>query len=1616
MGMEPCRDESRSKALLMRIAYKTEKSNWSRRGLMILVILLLAAPFGMLHAEEPAGPVEVSAAIVESTSGSVMIDLATARPATVRSFTLTSPSRLVFDIEDAVLALGTDAETSWSGILDGLDNLEITQFSDDPPIVRVIAYVSDPSLLADRSMGTDGLKLAIFRGTSPFSQASGDSIPANLYPVIENFWHEPVESGGDHFTIDYSFGTVIPQIRIESPTLLLLRFPGTDITLPASSPTNFSVAIDEGNLVERMRAEKIMADGMPVTEIRLTVKNTATIGYTLETSGQDMIDFILFEEALPEIDPAPAPVPEVPDIPVAPAAPDIPDLEPGQIMVLSSGGQSQVPSDASINIERVQFQTIDNGTDRFYIFYGGGELSPRVQRFSYPTRITFYFSDTSVILPAGSEDRYDTPVDGALSGELKVFNRVIEDMGPECQFVFYFPELQQENIGFTMDYTDEGEMHIDFYSTNAPVMDATPVEVNMTIPDEPSEPDRIQDPAPAPEITEETVIEEEIIEEPAPATIDEMIEEMEAEIPEPVEVAPEEPLVLQQDSVSNQADNPGTPLAPGAPPFGTPEVAALPVINVSNGIVDGNRITFHIVSETQLGDPEIIEYRYPDRIGLRFPMADVNLFGAGIESYSEYSHIRSVPLARTITKDRDGEQFTTIAFTLDGSLEEYESSVNRTGTTYDLTFIYTPQPEIPEIVEEPVVTPEVIEEPVVMEEPAPEVIEPEIIEEPAPEPIAEPEIAVEPVQEETIDEPDIVQPAPESMDNDMTAPEPALPELIVTLLDSGDSGISFEIRSTDSVPLPEWVEYSYPDRIGLKFPLADVKLLNAEEGIYSTYTHVTSLPLLRAIQKDREDEQSTTIVWTLSGTHAEYDRNFDWSGNSVLVSFEYNPIIDTPDEIPQNIPDTPPTPPIVETSESTEVPVVIDEPDVINEEPGMIEEPVIEEQEPQVIEEPEYEFEEEIVEPEPVEEIAEETPEEHIYIAQADVDEQDDAPQASGPIEIQETELYAEPVGAVHVMEVQGDDSSRGDWYENFNGITIESFDFETDGNYDKLVLETSGELSDWEIMTVNYPTKIMVRIPNTRPIMPNGDPMRYNMQTDGNYVDQVSASATVTPDTAYTSFEIWARDVANTDMLEWNVDSSTGEWVLSIAEKGMGEMPQRNLQPEVDTPQRVSDDMPMNEEIIEPMPVGEELEDVTSMVQEEEDRGPMLNMRLEDADIQDVLQLIASEAGLNITIDEGVRGNITISLENIRLFDLLDLLGDQMEFTYILRNGVYVFGDPMDLQEKFKWFETWYIQLSYADPDQVRSILNALDILTADQVQIYRGNYSTTNVDIASPRVVITGDPRDLERAYRIIAALDQPPVMVQVDFKILSTSLSNSENFGFIFDFGTPQSGDNVIDLLYGETGSQDSFSPVPEGLRRGPAYALEYRINYLLDEGMAELMNASSLTVANNQAGTLFVGEEIPFRSTFQVSELGRTTQRIQNRNVGLQLQFTVHANPDNTVTIVLNPQNSSLLELTDIGPRTQNQRFTTTLRINDGEPFVIGGFIRDEQRVNYERFPLLSELPLLGQLFRNKEIQSIKSELIFMFTPHIIKPNTQLPIVRRDGQDYVIPMEDTILTGY
>ena len=161
-----------------------------------------------------------------------------------------------------------------------------------------------------------------------------------------------------------------------------------------------------------------------------------------------------------------------------------------------------------------------------------------------------------------------------------------------------------------------------------------------------------------------------------------------------------------------------------------------------------------------------------------------------------------------------------------------------------------------------------------------------------------------------------------------------------------------------------------------------------------------------------------------------------------------------------------------------------------------------------------------------------------------------------------------------------------------------------------------------------------------------------------------------------------------------------------------------------------------------------------------------------------------------------------------------------------------------------------------------------------------------------------------------------------------------------------------------------------------------------NFLEDKGDAKLLADSTLTVTNGGRGEFFVGETVPYRSTFQVSDFGRVTQRVQQESIGINMSFQAQASDDGMITLYIDPNISNLKEITDIGPRTSNKTFKTTIRIPSGQPYAIGGLINESDRTSYDKVPFLGDLPLIGNLFRGKSRRIQRSEMVIVFTPEIV----------------------------
>lgn len=155
----------------------------------------------------------------------------------------------------------------------------------------------------------------------------------------------------------------------------------------------------------------------------------------------------------------------------------------------------------------------------------------------------------------------------------------------------------------------------------------------------------------------------------------------------------------------------------------------------------------------------------------------------------------------------------------------------------------------------------------------------------------------------------------------------------------------------------------------------------------------------------------------------------------------------------------------------------------------------------------------------------------------------------------------------------------------------------------------------------------------------------------------------------------------------------------------------------------------------------------------------------------------------------------------------------------------------------------------------------------------------------------------------------------------------------------------------------------------------------------KGSAETLANPHLMTLNGENAKLLIGQRIPVK--MENSE-GETS--IKYIEAGITLEFRPWITEDGLVELDIRPKVSSLgEELYEGFPAIKTREVETRLRLKDGETFAIGGLIQTDKSESISRVPVLSSIPILGELFKQRNQETNKTELMIFITPRIVEQN-------------------------
>ena len=319
--------------------------------------------------------------------------------------------------------------------------------------------------------------------------------------------------------------------------------------------------------------------------------------------------------------------------------------------------------------------------------------------------------------------------------------------------------------------------------------------------------------------------------------------------------------------------------------------------------------------------------------------------------------------------------------------------------------------------------------------------------------------------------------------------------------------------------------------------------------------------------------------------------------------------------------------------------------------------------------------------------------------------------------------------------------------------------------------------------------------------------------------------------------------------------------------------------------------------------------------------------------------------------------------------------------------------------------------QLKYATATSVASTLNNLFRGQRGGFSFFdviMGNRSTTGDPISQLRnitvvaesktntLLITGPPQAFTMIETLIAQLDRRTPQVFIQVAIVDVTLDDSNKFGIEWQWGNDPHGTEGAKTRH-EIGPGFGLADEKYGLKYSVlSDNLKVLLHALTTRSNVKVYSTPSITTADNVQATISIGQDIPFVSSSEETDNGNLRQTVDFKNVSIALNVTPHvtraADGDRPlITLDVQQTINELIgrEIELNAPIVANRQAKTTVMVKDGQTIVIGGIIKENSERQTKAVPVLSKIPLLGEVFKSRSTVTTKSELMVFLTPWILK---------------------------
>ena len=413
---------------------------------------------------------------------------------------------------------------------------------------------------------------------------------------------------------------------------------------------------------------------------------------------------------------------------------------------------------------------------------------------------------------------------------------------------------------------------------------------------------------------------------------------------------------------------------------------------------------------------------------------------------------------------------------------------------------------------------------------------------------------------------------------------------------------------------------------------------------------------------------------------------------------------------------------------------------------------------------------------------------------------------------------------------------------------------------------------------------------------------------------------------------------------------------------------------------------------------------------------GERISLDFQDADINDILRLIAEVGGVNIIASGDVQGKVTTRMVDVPWDQALDVilkvngLGQE-------RSGNIIRVAPLakltqERQQRLaaqrteveaEPLVTRLVPINYAKPKELQP--NVAKLLTPERGKILLDERTNT--------LIITDTPRQIDDMLALVETLDRPTPQVMIEARIVESSRNFTRELGVQLGLQFSQITDRVFPNRIDVGGGVSQPVVQPGGIVRPSVPAnflldlpaavaaagsggaiffslasiggsiLDAQLSALESSGRGKIISSPKIATLDNTEALIQSGKKIPYQT---ISSEGT---RVQFIDATISLRVTPHITPNDYINMKILATKNEQGDNTSAGPTIITREAHTDMLVKDGDTVVIGGLYKRNTSTSRAGLPGLSSLPIIGRLFRHDTERDDNDELLIFLTPRILR---------------------------